>query len=517
MNVRLSLGKGITGSLAYVMGQGNDPVTEQRLELGAGEKSRADILGGQNFGFEIDSADRLDLARRMMEWSAKPDNQASRGKKCVLDCLHVSLAWEKGQEPSRAEMAEAARGFLKSVGMGSARAVFVAHDDTPHQHIHIIASRIDPASCKTISDSDIRIKSQTWALHWERDHNQRSECESRQARHKIIDAIEAHDLPVIVENLTARNPTFTARELDNALAYGQLDKKERGEFKAEILAHQNIIGLREETLGPVTRYTTREILAAEIGFAARRAAFGRRSHARLERQPVAAIQRRYAETRTGRSLDASDWRARLRRLARRGRNRQIHTLKAVRAAYEAEGASCIGLSWTNEVVKQMRGDGFADAATIASALKRSRTGAATGHSNTVLIVDEAAMISTEHLAQACRRRARGRRETDPCGRRRAARQHRARRDVRDVAAVSHGAAVLKDVQRVKDAEQKAAFGEMHQDEFLGALQFAEKAGRHPLGRDAGRRLARHGGSIRRRRCGFARQAPLHVRLHQCRG
>jgi Relaxase/Mobilisation nuclease domain len=264
LNARLSLGKGITGSLAYVMGQGNDPVTKKRLELGEGEKSRAEILGGQNFGFEIDSADRLDIARRLMEWSALPDNQASRGKKCVNDCLHVSLSWEKGQEPDKAEMAEAARSFLKSVGMEHARAVFVAHDDTAHRHVHVVASRIDPASCKTISDSDMRIKSQTWALHWERDHNQRSQNESRQARHKIIDAIEARDIPAIVENLTARSPTFTARELDNALAYGKLDKKERAAFRAEILAHQNIVGLREETQGPVTRYTTRAVLAAEM-------------------------------------------------------------------------------------------------------------------------------------------------------------------------------------------------------------------------------------------------------------
>ena len=74
-------GKGISGALAYAMGQGNDEATGQRKELAAGEDSRATILGGQNFGFEIDSAERMELARKMMEFQALPHNQASKTRK----------------------------------------------------------------------------------------------------------------------------------------------------------------------------------------------------------------------------------------------------------------------------------------------------------------------------------------------------------------------------------------------------------------------------------------------------
>jgi hypothetical protein len=59
---------------AYALGQGND-ATGARLELAEGETSHAEILGGQNFGFEIKSADDLDPARRMMEWNGRPQNQ----------------------------------------------------------------------------------------------------------------------------------------------------------------------------------------------------------------------------------------------------------------------------------------------------------------------------------------------------------------------------------------------------------------------------------------------------------
>ena len=157
-------GRGVSGALAYALGEGYGDEKKSGLAyaldreagnrrgqartLAEGQESRASILGGQNFGFEIDSAERVELARRMMEWNAKPENQASRGRKCKNDCLHAQLSWEKGLEPTREEMTDAAKGFLKSLGMENAQAVFVAHNDTEHKHLHIIASRIDPASGK---------------------------------------------------------------------------------------------------------------------------------------------------------------------------------------------------------------------------------------------------------------------------------------------------------------------------------------------------------------------------------
>ena len=39
---------------------------------------------------------------------------------------------------------------------------------------------------------------------------------------------------------------------------------------------------------------------------------------------------------------------------------------------------------------------------------------------------------------------------------------------------THGAAILEDVQRVKDVEQKAAFNGMHEGEFREALESSTK-------------------------------------------
>jgi hypothetical protein len=469
-------GKGISGALNYALGQGNDPVTGERLTLAEGEKTRAEILGGQNFGFEIDSAERLEIARRTMEWNGKPENQASKGIKCVKDCLNASLSWEPGQSPSKAEMIEAAQSFLKSLGMENAQAVFVAHHDTDHKHIHIVASRIDPDSGKTYSQLDDRTKAQAWALTWEREHGQIPQNEKRRALHRLVDAIEARNGAAIVEALTERTPTFTARELDKALSYGTLSKAERAEFRGAILADQNVIGLREEAEGPVKRYTTREVLAAEMALQRNAQRLANDHSHGLSDGRVAATSAAHTlkpeQAEALAHLTGAEGFAMLWGEAGTGKS---HTLNATRAAYEAQGVKVIGLSWTNDVVQSMRADGFSRANTIASELKKLEKGRAQWDKNTVLIVDEAAMIATEHLAALTAAAGSAGAKLILAGD-----DHQLssieRGGMFETLRQTHGAAILKDVQRVKEADQKAAFGKMHEGEFLGALQTFDKAG-----------------------------------------
>jgi hypothetical protein len=73
-------------------------------------------------------------------------------------------------------------------------------------------------------------------------------------------------------------------------------------------------------------------------------------------------------------------------------------LGAIREAYEADGYRVTGMSWTNSVVQDMRQDGFAHASTIAAAMKRLEAGTLVWSRKDVLIVDEAAMLATQHLA-----------------------------------------------------------------------------------------------------------------------
>lgn len=468
-------GRGISGALAYALGQGNDPETGERRELAPGEDSRAEIIGGQNFGFAIDSPERLELARKIMEWAALPQNQASQTKKCVKDALHMSLSWEAGQTPDRDEMERAAKSALKALGMEGARAVFIAHHDTTHKHMHIIASRIDPATGRTFSDTDDMRKAQAWGLSWERENNQVSAA--RKELHGIVDAVAKRDVAAILDHMTERQATFTAKELDRALSYGMPDKDERAKFRLEVLADHQAIGLRETAEAAVTRYTTRNVLGAEREVM--------RAAAQLdERDQFKLSDRRLASVASKATLSAEQ-NAALRHAAGAGGFAMIageagtgksRTLGAIRDGYEAQGFRVLGLSWTNAVVQDMRADGFKEASTIAAELKRQEGARARQwDSKTVLMVDEAAMLSTKNLAAVMAKAAAGGAKVILAGDDKQLESIERGGMFRPLAD-AHGAAELKDVRRTQDRDQQRAFNLMHEGEFAPALNILAAKG-----------------------------------------
>jgi Relaxase/Mobilisation nuclease domain len=185
----INKGTGVTGALRYVLGEGNDPITgkpispisldllrelagnindpkfsQKSLIYPDGTKSRAEVLGGQNCGFDIETMKDVEIARRQMEFIAMPENQAGRTRKCEKDCLHISLAWHQRYKPSREEQLEAAREALKAIGMEDAMAVFVSHADKGYWHLHIVASRINPKTGLTFKDRMDKTILQTFGI-----------------------------------------------------------------------------------------------------------------------------------------------------------------------------------------------------------------------------------------------------------------------------------------------------------------------------------------------------------------
>jgi ATP-dependent exoDNAse (exonuclease V) alpha subunit len=151
------------------------------------------------------------------------------------------------------------------------------------------------------------------------------------------------------------------------------------------------------------------------------------------------------------------------------------TLAAVRDGYELAGYRVIGMAWTNAVVQNMERDGFRQATTIAAELKRLETGHSQWNGRTVLIVDEAAMLSTKHLAAVTERARAAGAKLILAG------------DDRQLASIErgglfgalkerHGGAELHEVVRVSDAEQRRAFNLMHSGEFLPALSILNRQG-----------------------------------------
>src|SRR5271169_2696096 len=226
MITRCKIGKGITGAVRYILGEGRDPDSGELHFLADGESTRVDWFGGLGFGFDIETKDDAELARRIMEFDAQ--NQSSRTRRCEMDCVHLSLCWRPGEEPTREQMAAAAQGVLASMGMGNARALFAAHNDEGYAHVHIVASKINPETGKAYDLKGNYLKLSRWAEAYEREHSGGIVCTRREEANQLRDAIEKRDAGAVVELMTQQRATFRARDLDRTLSKPIKDKTERG-------------------------------------------------------------------------------------------------------------------------------------------------------------------------------------------------------------------------------------------------------------------------------------------------
>ncbi len=299
----------------------------------------------------------------------------------------------------------------------------------------------------------------------------------RQEERELRAAVRSHNPPRILETLTEKRSTFSRGDLNRVLQKVILDPAERADMTDRILALPDVVGLRETADAPVSRYTTKNVLADEkriLEDAAALAAGDRHAvgpgalRSALYRQPRLNDEQRkalrHATGAEGLALIAGE--------AGTGKST---TLASIRDAYEADGYRVIGMAWTNAVVQDMRRGGFANAATIASELRALDTGASRWDGRTALVIDEAAMLSTRNLAEVIGKA----RETGAklilAG------------DEKQLASIErgglfgalrdrHGAAELHNVTRVSDGGQKRAFNLMHQGEFLPALAIFARQG-----------------------------------------
>ena len=92
--------------------------------------------------------------------------------------MTISLSWHPSERPSREEMEKAADSYLRFMGFDEHQAVYAAHKDTEHPHLHIILNRVHPETGNVLDDAFSKNRSQMWARDYEREHG-RVWCEER--------------------------------------------------------------------------------------------------------------------------------------------------------------------------------------------------------------------------------------------------------------------------------------------------------------------------------------------------
>jgi hypothetical protein len=91
---------------------------------------------------------------------------------------HISLSWAPDDNPSQAHMIKASEHFLQRMGWGEHQAIFIAHDDKSHKHVHIMVNAVHPESGLRFNESFEQRHAQRWALAYERE-NGRVHCAER--------------------------------------------------------------------------------------------------------------------------------------------------------------------------------------------------------------------------------------------------------------------------------------------------------------------------------------------------
>lgn len=214
------------------------------------------------------------------------------------------------------------------------------------------------------------------------------------AREVIVDAREA------LAELTHRNSWFTERDIRELLLEAGVRDIARGQ--EEFLANQDVLALYDGASEVPAGWTTHQIREQEEAVLARAERMaGRRSHVVAEgavAQSIAAAKLDTEQAVAARTVLTGGDLVILRGRAGTGKST---TLAAVRTASVAGRYKVIGLAPTNAVAQDLRDSGFTDATTVHSLLwyrehapdhERAKLSA-----ETVLVVDEAAMLSTDIL------------------------------------------------------------------------------------------------------------------------
>jgi Ti-type conjugative transfer relaxase TraA len=397
---RCKVGKGVTGAVRYILGEGRHPETGDPRKIGPDQISRVGWIGGVNFGFDIESREDAELARRIMEFDAL--NQASRTRQCEKDCVHLSLGWRPGEQPTREQMEAAAHDALKAIGMGNAKALFSSHNDEDYSHVHIVASKINPDTGRAYDLKGNYLKLSRWAEQYERDHSGGIVCTRREEANRLRDAIANRDAGAVLTLMTEQRSTFTGRDLDRALSKQIRGELDRAQFTVAVLDHPEAVRLSDQAHGPMTRYSTRQVLEAEahvlraseglarsnrhqIGERTLAAVLSSKTFDEISREQVRAV--RHATEKEGLALIDGQ--------AGTGKS---YTMAAIRHVYETQRYKVVGLAPTNAVAQDMQQQGFAHARTVHSELFSLNNERTKWDRRTVVMVDEAAMLDTRNMA-----------------------------------------------------------------------------------------------------------------------
>jgi hypothetical protein len=132
---KITIGKSFRGCIGYCL---NDKIKEQNKDV---LKNRAEVLlYNKCCGNEQELVQQFNEVRQLNPKLSKP-------------VLHITLSLAPGENVSKDKLMEMSEHCAKDMGFENNQYLAIAHRDTDHQHLHIIANRIG-FDKRTVSDSN---------------------------------------------------------------------------------------------------------------------------------------------------------------------------------------------------------------------------------------------------------------------------------------------------------------------------------------------------------------------------
>ena len=218
------------------------------------------------------------------------------------------------------------------------------------------------------------------------------------------DAAKAMRKPArVLAAMAERQSTWTVLDMRRVVRRNGLQGAAIDAAVQAALAHRSSVALCDPESGRSTgRWTTRAVLVQERAVLARAERLASRpGRAAAWRHVEAAGGGLSAEQHAALAREAGDGRriGRLAVIEGRAGTGKSHTLGAIRVAHEQSGHQVVAVAPTNTVARDLKRDGFGVAKTAHMTLIDLERGRAKWTARTVVVVDEAAMVSTNILDQ----------------------------------------------------------------------------------------------------------------------
>ena len=112
------------------------------------------------------------------------------GRELAKPVCHYSLSWKEGERPSRPDMIAAVEASMKVLQIKDHQALVVAHRDSDHSHVHVIANRVSWEDGRAAKLTMSRLNLSRWAEGYERSRGE-IQCARRVEHNRIRSTGEA--------------------------------------------------------------------------------------------------------------------------------------------------------------------------------------------------------------------------------------------------------------------------------------------------------------------------------------